>query len=213
MWKQLLNKIRLINKINIKNLIIHWVVMFSIWIFSGFIAKHIEAIPHIGKIWDTLNIIWNIFSWIGIWVFIATIISAWSKDYKSAGIKVFLFFCGVLLSYYIYSMYLFWFFPTYYFIRWWLIAIASLFWWGILWFSRWNWWLAWLLAATPIWILMHHWYDFFNIIVWTDFILWVILLIILPQKKIQIFRIIPFIFIIILFLKKFNILSYFLGGL
>ncbi len=67
---------------------------FILGIFSGFLAKYVDTIPSNGAIGSLINIISNISSRIGIWVFIATIIAAWSRTPRAGAIHVFTFFCG-----------------------------------------------------------------------------------------------------------------------
>lgn len=52
------------------------ILFFILGIFSGFMAKYLDTIPADGVIGNLANIIGNIFSELGIWVFIATIIAA-----------------------------------------------------------------------------------------------------------------------------------------
>ncbi|MBW9235447.1 hypothetical protein JQK62_25285, partial [Leptospira santarosai] len=56
----------------------------------------------------------------------------------------------MLLVYYVYSMWIFGFFPAYYFLRWGLIALASPLAAYIVWYSKGTGWTAALCAAMPI---------------------------------------------------------------
>ena len=146
---------------NSKQKSIRIILFFIFGIFSGFLAKYTDMIPANGTIGGLINIVSSISSRTGIWVFIATIIAAWSRTPKAGAIHVFVFFVGMLLAYYIYSMRLFSFFPTYYFIRWGLIALLSPLAAYLTWFSRGSGWIAALCAALPIGLLVSEGYSFF----------------------------------------------------
>lgn len=193
-----------------------FLLFFVLGILSGFLAKYMDTISSNGIIGSLINIISNISSRIGMWVFIATIIAAWSRTPKSGAINVFTFFLGMLLAYYIYSMKLFNFFPTYYFIRWGLIALLSPLAAYIVWFSRGNGWIAALCAALPIGLLVSEGYNFFytfSPVSGFDLIAAIILFCILPKNKYQYFKVLIFTALTSVFLSKFDLLSYIIGGL
>lgn len=202
--------------LNTKQKVIRIVLFFIFGIFSGFLAKYVDTIPSNGTIGSLINIISNISSRIGIWVFIATIIAAWSRTPKAGAIHVFVFFVGMLLAYYIYSMKLFTFFPTYYFIRWGLIALLSPLAAYVVWFSRGSSWIAVLCAALPIGLLASEGYNFlytFSPVSGFDLIAAIILFFILPKSKYQYLKVLVFTIFISILLRKFDVLSYIIGGL
>lgn len=86
---------------NIKEKAIRIILFFILGTFSGFLAKYVDTIPSNRAVGSLTNIISNISSRIGIWVFIAAIIAAWSRTPKSGAVNVFTFFVGMLLAYYI----------------------------------------------------------------------------------------------------------------
>jgi len=191
-------------------------LFFVIGILSGFLAKYIDTIPSNGTICSLINIISNISSRIGIWAVIVTVIAAWSRTPKAGAIHVFAFFVGMLLAYYIYSMKLFNFFPTYYFIRWGLIALLSPLAAYIVWFSKRNGWISALCAALPIGLLISEGYNFFytfSPVSGFDLIAAIILFCILPNDKYQYLKVSIFTILTSVFLSKFSLLSYIIGGL
>lgn len=199
--------------LNVNQRVIQFLLLFLIGITVGFVSKYIEGVPHYGQVGDLLNIIGNICTGIGIWTFIATIISAWSRSPNIAGLNVFLFFSGLLLAYYLYSMKLFGFFPTYYFLRWGAIAICSPLAAYFVWYARGEGWIAAMSAALLIGLLAEQGYGYFSILSGFSLIAAIVLLVLLPKRKIQIIRIIPLAIIVAFVLEKFNILSYIIGGL
>ncbi|MED4285151.1 hypothetical protein P4679_24840 [Priestia megaterium] len=94
------------------------------------------------------------FSRLGVWIFIATIIAAYSKTRITAALNTFMFFIGMLVSYYIYSAYLFGFFPTSYFVGWIFIALFSPLLAVLVWEGKNNISLSWILPALPIGLLL-----------------------------------------------------------
>jgi hypothetical protein len=191
-------------------------LFFIVGILAGLISKYVDTIPANGIVGNLINIISQISSEIGIWVFIAVIIAVRSKTPKAGAVNVFLFFAGMLLAYYIYSMKLFTFFPTYYFIRWGLIALLSPFAAYIVWFSRGSDWIAALCAALPIGLLVSEGYSFlytFSPISGFNLIAAIILVFILPQNKYQYLKTLIFAMGISILLSRFDVLSYVIGGL
>lgn len=215
MFIDILNKVRKQDEIclNMKQKSIRFLSIFMIGIIMGFASKYIEGVPHFGHIGDLLNIIGNISTGIGLWVILATIISVYSRSPIVAGIYVFIFFCGLLISYYLYSMKLFGFFPTYYFLRWGGIAICSPVAAYIVWYSRGEGWIAAFCAALPIGLLIEQGSGSLTIISGFNIIGSIVLLVLLPKQKFQVVRIIPLTIIVVMVLVKTPVISYFLGGL
>ncbi|WP_461612943.1 DUF6518 family protein [Clostridium sp. Marseille-QA1073] len=204
------------NILSKKQVGINVILFFVIGIVSGIAAKYIDTVPSNGVIGSTINVIANIFSQIEIWVLIATIISSWSKTPISAALNVLMFFFGMILSYYIYSMKLFGFFPSYYFIYWGLIALLSPFGAYVTWYGRGNGWIAALCAALPIGLLMSKGYSFFylfDISSGFNLIAAILLYFILPINKKQCLKILPLAIVIAFILRHSSILSYIFGGL
>lgn len=182
----------------------------------GFKAKYSDTIPSNGIIGNVWCVISDITTRLGIWILLATIIAVWSRNPRIGALKVFVFFVGMLLIYYIFSMWLFGFFPTYYFIRWGLIALASPIGAYIVWFSRGNGWIAALCAALPISLLVSEGYPFFYMFVITlgfDILAVIILFLVLKMNKKQWLRVITSVLLIEFILIKSNALSYIFGGL
>ncbi|HCQ90912.1 MAG TPA: hypothetical protein DIU45_15850 [Clostridium sp.] len=204
------------NSLSKKQVGINVVLFFVIGIVSGIAAKYIDTVPSNGVIGSIINVIGNIFSQIEVWVLIATIISSWSKTPISAALTVFMFFFGMILSYYIYSMKLFGFFPSYYFIRWGLIALLSPFGAYVTWYGRGHGWIAALFAALPIGLLMSKGYSFFylfDISSGFDLAAAILLYFILPINKKQCFKILPLAIVIAFIFRHSSILSHIFGDL
>lgn len=198
--------------------VIRIVLFFILGILSGLVAKYADTVSSDGIIGNLINIISQISSRIGVWAFIATIIAAWSGNPEEGAIRVLLFFAGMLLSYYIYSMKLFNFFPAYYFIRWGLIALSTPLAAYAVWFSRKNGWFAAFCAGVPVGLLLSEGYTFiytFSPVQGFELIAAVILFCILPEKKslYQYLKILIFALLSSILLVRINLFSYIIGGL
>lgn len=204
------------NSLSKKQVGINVILFFVIGIVLGIVSKYMDTVPSNGVIGSIINVIGNIFSQIEVWALIATIISSWSKTPISAALNVFMFFFGMILSYYIYSMKLFGFFPSYYFIRWGLIALLSPFGAYVTWYGRGLGWIAALCAALPIGLLLSKGYSFYYLLDISsgfDLTAAILLYFILPINKKQCFKILPWAIVIAFILRHSNILSYIFGGL
>ncbi|MBD8033864.1 hypothetical protein [Solibacillus ferritrahens] len=111
----------------IKNKIPDYIVCIFLGVSLGAISKYLDTIAIVDGSWwlGVLSYFGDLFTRLGIWVLIATFIAAYSRTFIRSAINTFLFFMGMLVSYYIYSAYLFGFFPTSYFILWGTVALAS----------------------------------------------------------------------------------------
>jgi len=223
--KEILNKIRKeqIEILSLKHKFYKVLSFLILGVILGVISKYSDTIPSssdLGYIWNLLR---DITTGLGLWIFLATIISAWSKNPKEAAIKVLVFFMGMLIAYYIYSMKLFGFFPKYCFLRWFGIALFSPLAAYIVWFSRGDGWIAGLCAALPIGLLISIKHSFlFSLSVLSGFELIlgsfelispILLFLILPKSKKQYLRIFILIIFVVLFFVKSRIFFYIFSGL
>lgn len=113
------------------------------------------------KRYNSLPIIGEIGTYLGLWVLIATVLAAWSRSPKAAALHVFVFFAAMLTVYYLYAMVLFGFFPRYYFLAWGGIALLSPIAGYIAWYARGTGWMAAICAVFPIALLFVEGYSFF----------------------------------------------------
>ena len=113
--------------IQLKNKIPDFIMCLVLGTVLGTISKYLDTIAVVDESWwmNILHYFGDLFTRLGIWVLIATLIAAFSKTQIRAAINTFIFFIGMLISYYIYSAYIFGSFPTRYFILWGSIALAS----------------------------------------------------------------------------------------
>lgn len=110
----------------------------------GIAAKATDSVSAIGEIGTNL----------GVWVFVATMVAAFSKTPFLAAINTLLFFLALLTAYYIYGQFVLGFFPRAYLLGWLFIAVLSPACGIIAWFSRGKGWLAIISAALPVALLI-----------------------------------------------------------
>lgn len=116
----------------------------------GLLAKFFDNTPMIGLIG----------TYLGFWIFVATVIAAWSRSPLAAALHVFSFFVAMLVAYYAYSMILFGTFNRYYFLAWVTASLISPLCAVIAWYARGNGWPAALCASLPIALLLTEGYPF-----------------------------------------------------
>ena len=141
--------------IKLKSKIPDFILCLVFGISLGIISKYLDTIAVDGSWWTCiLHYFADLFTRLGIWVLIGTIIAAYSKTLIRAAINTQIFFIGMLISYYIYSAYLFGFFPTSYFILWGSIALVSPLLAIIVWIARNDVHLAFILPVLPMGLLL-----------------------------------------------------------
>ncbi|MGG3890816.1 hypothetical protein [Metabacillus fastidiosus] len=141
--------------IKLKSEILGFILCLVFGISSGIISKYLDTIGVDGSWWTYVpHYFADLFTRLGIWVLIGTIIAAYSKTLIRAPINTLIFFIGMLISYYVYSAYLFGFFPTSYFILWGSIALLSPLLAIIVWKAKNNVHLAFILPALPMGLLL-----------------------------------------------------------
>jgi hypothetical protein len=203
--------------IPLKRRIIILTVSLAAGMLAGIAAKYLDGISSSARFGILLNTFANICSGVGIWVLAATLISVFAGTPKAGALHVFFFFIGLLITYYLYSMVLFGFFPTYYFYRWGLMALLSPILAYIVWFGRGQGIIAAVCAALPISFLAAQGYCFiynFAPLPGFDFIAAILLFIILPSGKLrQYLFVLPLVAILTFIFWQYQILSFFIRGL
>ncbi|MGE7603530.1 hypothetical protein ACQKL5_13745 [Peribacillus sp. NPDC097675] len=195
---------------NLKNKMPDFVAYMFLGIVLGIASKYLDNIGVVDNNWwmNILQYFGQLFSRLGIWVLIATFIAANSKTLIRAGVNTFIFFIGMLVSYYMYSAYLFGFFPTRYFIFWGCVALASPFFAAIVWWSRNSWRSAFILPALPMGLMlslslgMGMFYMYLNHI--EELIMFVVLCVVFYKKPKQIVISVVFSFVLAFIFKQIS---------
>ena len=132
-----------------------FIICLVLGAFLGGISKYLDTIA-VDENWWTyiLHFFAALFTRMGIWILIATLIASYSKTTKRAAVNTFAFFIGMLITYYGYSAYLFGFFPTSYFLLWGSISLLSPILAIIVWHAKNNKQMAVFLPALPMGLML-----------------------------------------------------------
>ncbi len=110
----------------VKRKVINSALILAFGVFMGLLAKvldttGVDSLPEIVARLDITNFLGRF----AIWIFIAVCISVYSKSPKRAALNTFLFFLGMVSSYYLYSRFVAGFFPKSYALVWFGITAVS----------------------------------------------------------------------------------------
>lgn len=133
-------------------------------------------------------------TYIGFWVLATTLVAVYSPSPRSAAVHAFVFLAAMLATYYAYSTMLFGFFPRTQFAAWGGIALLAPVGGYAVWYARGAGWLAAILAAVPIGLLMAEGYPFvytLSVPLGFDLAAAVVLLFVVPRGWQQRWRVLP----------------------
>ena len=141
--KEFLEKIRVSdNNLKLNKKIINTSLMLLLGIALGVFSKWLDNLSIDDTIWwhhilEILDLN-NVFSLFGIWIFIATTISVFSKTPLRASLNVFLFFIGMTVSYHLYTICFSGFNPKSYMVIWYGMTIITPLLAFICWYAKGN---------------------------------------------------------------------------
>ncbi len=95
----------------------------------------------------------NLLGRLAIWIFIAVVISVYSNSPLRAALNTFLFFLGMVASYYVYSMLAAGFFPRSYAMIWFAITAVSPFLAFVCWYAKGKGWIAIVISGLILGVL------------------------------------------------------------
>lgn len=121
-----LNKIRRPINISLSRKLVYSTLIFVIGVILGVISKIFDetasnSLPYFLEVLDLRNFL----SRMGVWIFLAVLISVNSKSPVRSGINIFLFFVGLIGSYYLYTVMIAGFFPKSYTMIWIIMTVIS----------------------------------------------------------------------------------------
>ena len=174
------------------------------------------ALGLLAKLFDNTPVIGLIGTYLGFWIFAATVIAAWSRSPIAAALHVFSFFVAMLVAYYTYSMVLFGTFNRYYFLAWTVASLISPLCAVVAWYARANGWAAAFCASLPIGLLLTEGYPFFytrSIPLGFNILAAALLLIILTNNAAQKIRVLLLSGVAFYLFKTLDVLSRLFGAI
>ncbi len=169
--------------------------IFIAGVLLGVISKVLDEtpsnlLPYFLEVLDLRNF----FSRMGIWIFLALLLSVYSKSPGRSALNVFLFFVGMVGSYYLYTVIVAGFYPKSYMIIWFTIAVFSPLLAFVCWYAKGKGLLAIFLSSTILMFLSRQTFVFgfwyFDLINGLEFLLWVATIFVLYQSPKQILRVV-----------------------
>lgn len=125
------------NAVPIRKQVIYSACVMTLGIVLGCVSKYLDCTPanHLPYIINRLDIR-NFLGRFAVWIFIAVCISVYSRSALRAAVNVFVFFVGMVGSYYLYSKFIAGFFPKSYAMIWIGFTILSPFLAFICWYAK-----------------------------------------------------------------------------
>lgn len=209
--KDFLNGIRKPVYISLLNKFLYSTLLFVTGIILGVISKVLDetstsVLPYILGVMDLSNFL----SRIGVWIFLAVLISVYSKSPIRSSLNVLLFFIGMVGSYYLYTVMIAGFFPKSYMMIWIIMTAISPFLAFVCWYAKGTGLIPILISSVIIMVISRQafivgfWYfDIRNIL---EFSLWIATIFVLFNSLQQIIKVLSI--GIILFLLTSQIYSF-----
>lgn len=193
--KAYLDKIRKPIDISFSEKLFYSSFVFISGVLLGVVSKVLDETPSnlLPFFMETLDLR-NFFSRIGVWIFLAVVISVYSKSPLRAALNVFLFFVGMIGSYYLYTVFVAGFFPKSYMMLWIAITMLSPLLAFICWYAKGTKAISISIAAIIVLFISRQTFAFgfwyFDITYSLEFLLWVLTIIILYKSRKQIIKVV-----------------------
>lgn len=174
------------SEISVKKEMLYSFLMVNFGVVLGVISKALDetAVNELPELFQYLDLT-NFLGRFSIWIFIAVCISAYSNSAKRAALNVFLFFVGMVSSYYICSALIAGFFLKTYALIWICITILSPLPAFFCWYAKGNGWFAVFISGIIIGVLFSQAVILFQgirITHITEIIVWLASLFVLKRK-------------------------------
>jgi hypothetical protein len=151
-----LNQVRIANKSTTKQKVFSIVIAIIAGVILGLLAKIVDNPSYFNPIFTHIG------DSLGIWVFVATLLSVFSCSPKLAAVKVFAFFGAMLTVYYVYTVLFLNFFPEREIVFWSLCAAVTPVCAYIMWYARGSGFFSNIILALPITVLLSEGFELRN---------------------------------------------------
>lgn len=215
--KNRLSIIRVVVEANSKQKFLSVIFSATIGIILGLLAKLADN-PDVHPLFH------HVFSHLGIWIFFTIILSVFSYSPRLAVVKTFAFFCSLLTSYYLYTIFVLNFFPQKIIIFWYLLAFVPSIYSHLGWHAHGKGLISNLIIALPVAVLLSEVFEFRNaylpfhtyyyVIYWywiIYLIMIIILLFIIPKNGKQFIIIFPIAILFSIIIIRLNIFALVFG--
>ncbi|WP_433959134.1 hypothetical protein [Cytobacillus horneckiae] len=191
-----LNEIRRPIRISLSRKFLYSTLIFIAGVILGVVSKLLDTtesnyLPYFLEIFDLRNF----FSRMGVWIFLAVVISVYSKTPIRSAINVFLFFVGMVGSYYLYTVLVASFFPKSYMMIWIIMTCVSPFLAFVCWYAKGKGIIAisissiiFMFISRQAFVFGFWYFDITNIL---EFLLWIATIFLLYQSPKQIIKVLP----------------------
>lgn len=192
--KDFLNEIRRPINISLSRKFLYSTLIFIAGIILGIISKLLDEIASnlLPYFLETLDLR-NFFSRMGVWIFLAVLISVYCKSPIRSAINVFLFFVGMVGSYYLYTILIAGFFPKSYMMIWIIMTIISPFLAFVCWYAKGKGIIAISISSIIIMFISRQTFAFgfwyFDILNTLELLLWIATIFVLYQSPKQICKV------------------------
>lgn len=209
-----LNRIRQPKPIPLPQKLLYSLLLLLAGVLLGTVSKLLDTTPAnlLPPLLESLDLR-NFFSRIGVWLFITVVISVYATTPFRAAVNVFLFFAGMVGSYYLYTVFVAGFYPKAYMMLWIALTLVSPFLAFLCWYAKGSAMLSVCLAAVIVLFLTRQAFAFgfwyLNIKNCPEFILWIATGFVLYQSPKQLAKVVG-LGILLFFLST---PSHLLGGL
>lgn len=206
-----LHEIRRPKRISLSRKLLYSTLIFIVGIILGIVSKVLDTIPsnHVPYLLRFLDL-GNFFSDMGIWLFLAVVISVYSQSPIRSAINVFLFFVGMVGSYYLYTVLVVGFFPKSYMMIWIVMTVISPFLAIVSWYAKGEGVIAIFISAIIFVFISRQTFAFgfwyFDIKNRLEFLLWIATFFVLFKSSKQITSVAAIGFILFLLTAQINIL-------
>ena len=189
-----LNEIRKPINISRSRKLLYSSTVFIMGVILGVISKVLDTTPsnYLPYFLEILDLR-NFFSRMGVWLFLAVVISVYSKSPIRSAVNVFLFFAGMVGSYFLYTVLVAGFFPKSYMMFWMVMTVISPFLAFVCWYAKGKGIIA-ISISTIIFMFISRqtfafgfWY--FDIMNMLEFSLWIATIFVLYQSPKQIIKV------------------------